>query len=151
MRLADRIAVMRKGLIVQTGDAEDLYRHPEDLFIARFFSEINELRARLVNGRVDHPLVDWPIDDLPESDDIIVCIRQQGVKLGPKGHGRAARVVDVRFMGDSATVEVAAEGLEQTIHASVRDGDTPEQGMEVGLTIDPSSVLIFPDPNVKDV
>ncbi|MCH9765868.1 MAG: ABC transporter ATP-binding protein, partial [Alphaproteobacteria bacterium] len=42
LRLGDRIAVMRKGRIVQVGNAEELYNAPKELFVARLFSEINE-------------------------------------------------------------------------------------------------------------
>ncbi len=151
MRLADRIAVMRSGLVVQAGDAEELYRQPTDLFVARFFSEINEVPGRVVRGRIVSPLLDWPIDHIPDNEEVVVCIRQQGIKLTSKGEGRAARVVDVRFMGDSAAVELAVEGLDQTIHACVRDGDTPTQSAEVGVAIDPSSVLIFPGRSVNNI
>src|SRR5215510_14123594 len=43
IRLGDRIAVMRAGRLVQAGTAEELYRNPADLFVARLFSEINEI------------------------------------------------------------------------------------------------------------
>ena len=43
IRLGDRIAVMRAGRLVQVGKAEELYRNPADLFVARLFSEINEI------------------------------------------------------------------------------------------------------------
>ena len=43
IRLGDRIAVMRAGRLVQAGKAEALYRNPADLFVARLFSEINEI------------------------------------------------------------------------------------------------------------
>ena len=43
IRLGDRIAVMRGGRLVQVGKAEELYRNPADLFVARLFSEINEI------------------------------------------------------------------------------------------------------------
>ena len=35
IRLGDRIAVMRAGRLVQAGKAEELYRNPADLFVAR--------------------------------------------------------------------------------------------------------------------
>ena len=50
MRMADRIALMRAGRLVQVGRPEELYRHPVDLMTARFFSEINEV-AGTVRGR----------------------------------------------------------------------------------------------------
>ena len=41
MRLADRVMLMEAGRIVQAGTAEDLYRRPASLTIARFFSDFN--------------------------------------------------------------------------------------------------------------
>src|SRR5690606_35249804 len=41
MRLGDRIALLRGGLLVQVGTAEELYSRPADMFAAGFFSEIN--------------------------------------------------------------------------------------------------------------
>jgi multiple sugar transport system ATP-binding protein len=36
MTMADRVAVMRGGVVVQLGPPADLYEHPVDLFVARF-------------------------------------------------------------------------------------------------------------------
>ena len=47
MRMGDRVALMRAGRIVQTGDALDLYRAPKDILAARTFSDLNELPARV--------------------------------------------------------------------------------------------------------
>src|SRR3712207_883896 len=44
LRMADRVAVMRAGRLVQTGIPEEIYRRPADLFVARFFCEMNEVR-----------------------------------------------------------------------------------------------------------
>ncbi|MEE9586439.1 MAG: ABC transporter ATP-binding protein, partial [Hyphomicrobiaceae bacterium] len=85
MRLADRIAVMRAGLIVQVGEAEELYRKPTDLFVARFFSEINEFGAKVAEGRLETPVIDLPADDYSDGDDVVVCIRQRGVRVLPAG------------------------------------------------------------------
>ena len=56
MRLGDRIAVMRAGRLVQAGKAEALYRSPADLFVARLFSEINEIGYRVAGGGIDTPI-----------------------------------------------------------------------------------------------
>ena len=52
LRLGDRIAVMRDGRIVQIGRAEALYRDPADLFVARLFSEINEVPLTVTGGHL---------------------------------------------------------------------------------------------------
>ena len=54
MRMGDRVALMRKGRIVQTGKALDLYRAPKDILAARTFSDLNELPARVEQGNARH-------------------------------------------------------------------------------------------------
>jgi iron(III) transport system ATP-binding protein len=56
MRMADRIALMRQGRLVQVGTSETLYSQPVDLFAARFFSELNELEGTATGGAVVTPL-----------------------------------------------------------------------------------------------
>ncbi|MFX1384834.1 MAG: ABC transporter ATP-binding protein [Promethearchaeota archaeon] len=41
MMVADRIAVINQGKIVQVGTPHEIYYHPNDLFVAYFMSEIN--------------------------------------------------------------------------------------------------------------
>jgi hypothetical protein len=65
------------------------------------------------------------------------------VRLLPAGEGIPARVLDVRFLGDVALVELAAQGLETPLLARIREGDTPAQGVEVGVGIDTGAVLVF--------
>ena len=50
MRLADRVALMNHGRIVQQGTPADLYHHPVDTFTATFFSEINRIEG-VVKGK----------------------------------------------------------------------------------------------------
>ncbi|HEU5395057.1 MAG TPA: ABC transporter ATP-binding protein, partial [Candidatus Methylomirabilis sp.] len=47
MALADRIAVMEGGRLVQVGTAEDLYARPADAFVAQFIGRMNLLPARI--------------------------------------------------------------------------------------------------------
>ena len=53
MRMADRIALLRDGRLVQVGTPDLLYRQPKDLFAAAFFSEINQFDGRVRDGAVD--------------------------------------------------------------------------------------------------
>jgi hypothetical protein len=50
----------------------------------------------------------------------------------------------VRFLGDQAVLEIAAQGFERPLLAVVHEGEQPERGAEVGLAVDPESVLVFP-------
>jgi putative spermidine/putrescine transport system ATP-binding protein len=43
MAIADRLAVMHAGRIVQVGDPESLYRHPAHPFVAEFLGRVNRI------------------------------------------------------------------------------------------------------------
>lgn len=45
VRLGDRIAIMRDGMVVQVGSAEDIVMHPADDYVADFVSGISRLKV----------------------------------------------------------------------------------------------------------
>jgi iron(III) transport system ATP-binding protein len=151
MRLADRIGVMRAGRLVQIGRAEDLYRAPSDLFVARLFSEINEVPYVVENGAIDTPVGRLPVSNVADGSAAVLGVRERaiGVVAG-NGTGVSGRVIDVKFLGDAMLVEVAAEGFEKPLRARTHAGEHFEKGAEVGLTIDPGRLLIFPASAVEE-
>jgi multiple sugar transport system ATP-binding protein len=58
MTLGDRVAVMREGVIQQTGTPRELYERPRNLFVAGFMGSpaMNVLPARFLDGRIQLPL-----------------------------------------------------------------------------------------------
>jgi len=147
MRMGDRVALMRRGRVVQTGNALELYRSPKDILAARTFSDLNELAARIDRGSALTPLGRFAANGLPDGTDAIVCVRQRGVRLLEAGQGVPARVLDARFLGDSALVEVAVQGLDAPLFARVKESDVPPQGAEIGVGIDSGAVLVFEAEN----
>ena len=143
MRLGDRIAVMRAGRIVQLGRAEDLYRQPVDLFVARLFSEINEIAWPVSGGVLVTPLGTFPAPAIADGTRAVLCIRQRAIKLLPEGQGHPARARHVRFLGDAALVEMAVQGFDAPIKAVVHESEVPERGRDIGIEIDPQRALVF--------
>jgi iron(III) transport system ATP-binding protein len=143
MRMGDRVALMRQGRVVQTGKALDLYRAPKDILAARTLSELNELAARVEGGGAATPLGRFAANGVPDGTEAIVCVRQRGVRLRAPGEGVPGRVLDARFLGDVALVEVAVQGLDAPLFARVAESDVPPQGAEVGIVIEPGAVLVF--------
>jgi len=147
MRMGDRVALMRKGRVVQTGKALDLYRAPKDIFAARTFSDLNELTAFVEQGSAATPLGRFAANEVPDGAEAIVCVRQRGVRLLDLGQGVPGRVLDARFLGDVALVEIAVQGLDAPIFARVKESDVPPQGAEIGVGIDIGAVLVFEADN----
>jgi ABC-type Fe3+/spermidine/putrescine transport system ATPase subunit len=50
MSISDRIAVMKKGRIVQIGSPQELYMHPKSLFVAHFIGESNFLEGYIIKA-----------------------------------------------------------------------------------------------------
>jgi iron(III) transport system ATP-binding protein len=144
MRMADRIALMRRGRLVQVGDAEALYDTPVDLFAARFFSELNEFDAVARGGAVETPFGAFPAPGRADGDSVVVAIRPQGLRLGPVGSGVDGRIIRRRFLGEVALIELALAGLDVPMKARLREDRPHVPGEDVGVSVDPRDVLVFP-------
>jgi iron(III) transport system ATP-binding protein len=144
MRIGNRIAVMRSGRIVQAGTAEELYHRPADLFVARLFSEINEIAYPVREGRVETPLGALAVPGLADGASAVVCLRERGITLTREGPGLAGRVLDIKFLGDVARLEVGVEGFDRPLKVRVRELDGWGCGAEVRVEIDADRALVFP-------
>ena len=144
MRIADRVVLMRAGLVVQAAPAEELYRHPTDILAARFFCDLNEVEGRCRDGRVATPVGIFEAPGLPEGAAAAVCIRPQGVRLRPPAFCIPGRVISRRFLGEVELVQVVVQGVERPLQARVRGPFATLPGQDVGVEIDPAEVLVFP-------
>ncbi|WP_443147457.1 ABC transporter ATP-binding protein [Prosthecomicrobium sp. N25] len=152
MRMGDRIALMRRGRLVQVGTASEIYHRPADLFTARFFSELNVVEGRAGGHEVETPLGRFETPGTLEGQAVEVAIRPQGVALQPadappdrrnRRPGVPGRVVETRFLGEVDLVEVAVEGLDQPLKARLRGGPALPPGTDVTVSVDPAEVLVF--------
>jgi iron(III) transport system ATP-binding protein len=147
MQLGDRIAVMRAGRIIQAGTAQALYHDPSDLFVARLFSQINEIPVTVTGGSISTPFGRYPANDHPDGTRLVMCVRQRAVWVYAADHDAsmlAGRVVATRFLGDLVLVAIAINGLDQPITSLVRGDRAPAIGDDVRIKVDPAGVVMFP-------
>lgn len=145
MRVADRILMMQAGRVIQSGQAEDFYKRPVSLDVARFFSELNEIEAICRDGIASTALGDIPVGPIGRSGRATVCIRPQGLRLlEPTADRPLARVLSGQYLGDTILVHLAVEGLERPLYSIVPDGEAPPPGKMVGIAADPDDLLVFP-------
>jgi iron(III) transport system ATP-binding protein len=147
MLVADRIALMRAGRLVQAGAPHDLYRAPADLFAARFFCELNEVPAIVrggpAGGVAECALGRFPAPDLRDGMAAIVAVRPQGISLRPTGSGIAGELVTRRFLGEVELLELRVNGVAEPLMARVRERVYLPPASAVGIAIDPAEVLVF--------
>ncbi len=146
MRMGDRIVVMRDGRLIQADTAENLYSYPQDVFVARMFSEINEIECTVNHGVLDTPVGEFSANGMVDGEKAVLCIRQKAVSfVKPNGNGRIGRIVRHKFLGDTALLDVVVDGLDAPLLVQMQQNQMPELSKEVGISIDPESVLIFPN------
>ena len=143
MRMADRVALMRGGRLLDVGNPAELYRSPGSLFAARFFSELNELEGTVRAGRVDTPLGQFDAGGIAEGAAAVVCVRPQGILLRPEGHCIPGRIVARRSLGEVDLFEIVVSGREKPLLARVREGGDRGPGEDVGVDVNLAEVLVF--------
>ncbi|WP_149540106.1 ABC transporter ATP-binding protein [Siccirubricoccus phaeus] len=148
MFLADRIALMRAGQVVQLGTPEELYLRPAEPFVATFLGEVNRLPARIAGGQAETPLGPLPAPPLPEGPAQLL-LRPEGVQVLPEGEGAPAEVEACRLLGATTLVHLAlADGAGGVLHLHARlpPGLALTRGQKVRVRMDPERAFVFPPP-----
>ncbi len=143
MRMADRIAVMRAGRIIQSGPPEELYARPADAGVALFFSEMNRSRGLVKNGRVATLFGDFPAPDgAGEGAAVEILIRLHAFRADPAGV--AVRISRARVLGPDTLVEGILEQDGAQVQARLAGAVAiPPNGI-LHLGVDPTHAFTFP-------
>jgi len=167
LSMADQIALLREGRIVQVGPPEQVYHRPANRFVADFMGETNFVPAETV-GRED-PIVrlhcpagelqssTYPAD-LPAAGNVTCSIRPEVIKIyrmgdpsAPKVNTLPVRRIDSTFLGEMSQHTLAL-GENDAITLKVFElnprPDSPLASSGDGkalIHIDPSDVVILQD------
>ncbi len=142
LSLADRVAVMRDGRILQVDTPARLYTHPADPFVATFVGD-----ADVLPGRADGSSVETPIGVLRSveatSGPVTVVLRPERVRIWLDGTG-IGTVRRVEYFGHDQLVEVELGG---GVHLRSRLGPDRDfvPGDRVSLAV-AGEVHAFPAP-----
>ena len=110
--LADRIALMRDGTVVQEGTPERVYTAPATRWAAEFVGAGNFLAGRYADGVVETPLGRFPTQNGNGTHgDVEVLIRPELLELHPDPAGEA-EVVGREFRGHDVFYRVLLDGVE---------------------------------------
>ncbi|MBS9403882.1 ABC transporter ATP-binding protein [Halomonas sp. TRM85114] len=152
MFMADRIALMRDGAIVQTGTPKELYCSPRDPFVVTFFGEVNQLDGVVSGGQVVTPVGKVEADWLPEGETVQVLIRPEALRVTERHDLPASRhthshIVMAKLLGRSSLLHLCAhgeDGREAHLHARIPGVFLPAEGQQVDIHLDTSQVFVFP-------
>jgi iron(III) transport system ATP-binding protein len=139
---ADVVAVLRDGVISQTGSPRELYLTPSDVEIARFLGEANVLPATLAAEHADTQLGALALRvarPATAACDGVVILRPEDLRIA-KANGSGppnALVTAVEYYGHDARVELVCDhpGGQMVLIARTAGDAAPEVGARVHCSV----------------
>jgi iron(III) transport system ATP-binding protein len=113
--LADRIALMRDGAIVQEGTSEEIYFSPASRWAAEFVGAANVLTGRVEDGLIQTSVGAFPANGASARASTQVLVRPELLELEPDPAG-AAEVVGREFRGHDVFYRLLLDGDELVSH-----------------------------------
>jgi iron(III) transport system ATP-binding protein len=144
MQIADRIALLHAGRLVQCDTPEALYARPATLFAARFFSALNELPGTCRRSGVETVFGRVAAPHLADGASAVVCVRPQHLRLVPAPAGVQARIVHATFLGEVEQLELAVAALEGPLTLRVFGRTRLAPGSIVHVDVHPPDVMVLP-------
>ena len=146
LSMADRIAVMHRGVIRRLGTPEEIYDHPGDCFTAKFLGDVNFIPGTLgEGGAFECALGKLPVaaGETPAGP-AVGAIRPERIRFAaPDEAGIAAKLVGRSFYGENCEWEFVAPGDVKLI---VRESAPQERklGSDCKLSFEPGFFMALP-------
>ena len=143
LSMADRVAVMQNGRIVQVGAPREIYAHPANRAVADFVGHANLWSGRITGpASVETPL--GPLVTAPHGrntgDTVAVLVRPESLRLGPAAdnvNSFPGIVSRDRFLGSFRRFDFQCRDMTLL-------GETGEMGEILAIHIPPGSIQLLP-------
>ncbi|WP_127144813.1 ABC transporter ATP-binding protein [Pelagibacterium montanilacus] len=142
LSLGDKVVLMRKGKVIETGTGDAIYTYPQTAYAAEFFSRVNRIPARRSGDWLDSPLGRFAAP-CGSSGPVFLYVRPQAVVLDEAGI--AAKVTRRVLLGEIEEVTLAVEGLADPLVMRTSERCGVSIGGDVRIGVNPDHVLVFAD------
>jgi len=150
LSMADRVAVMIGGTLLQLAPPQEIYDDPAHIEVARFLGQprINVLETRMdATGIVRFGALTLAVETAPPGERrVLIGVRPEFVRLRPRTDGiLRARIERTEFLGSEVIVHARLDAIGETIVARMAPADaaTLSTGMPVSVEIEPSRMMLF--------
>jgi spermidine/putrescine ABC transporter ATP-binding subunit len=156
--LSDRIMVVERGRIVQTGTPSELYENPASPYVADFIGTANLVPAKVLGAEGDLLVAAIGEErvrarrgarDFAPGAEVLLAIRPEKVLLEDRPDALSATVTETMFQGNSLRLKLelgggAAFAVDLPLQATLQQTGAPESGDRIGLRVDPANIIVFP-------
>jgi len=158
MTMADRIVVLRSGVVQQVGKTREVYSRPANTFVATF---VGSPPMNLFSGRIDRQgskmalagVVRVDLDGappLPDGTQVTLGIRPEDIRIRPSTSPDVDVVATIRLIEDVGAedfVTVDASGVRCIVRTT--DQGMLVEGAEVGLALDRDAFHLFDEDGIR--
>ncbi len=141
LSLADEVAVMMDGTVVQTSSPEDLYQRPATRTVASFVGEANFFPGTAENGCVRCLLGEIPATGAPDGE-VEAMLRPEALRLIAHPEGEAT-VVEREFYGHDQLVKLRLSSSGAVLYSRLGGGPGFKTGERVSVHVEGQAV-VFP-------
>ena len=139
MIMADDLALMDAGRVIQTGQPHDVYSRPTSIAAARLLGPINLIATDIQQGTATSVLGQTSTI-LPDGPAWMV-VRPTDLRITPVGTGLEATVVATGYAGAYRVVRASIGNHALSIHVT---DQAPAVGQTVSITAVPDRLLVLP-------
>jgi iron(III) transport system ATP-binding protein len=159
LSMADGMAVLKDGRIMQTGSPRQMYDRPSSRFVADFLGETNFLSAQILGREGGMVALECPAgrlrsssfpDNLPATGNVTCSVRPEAIQLLGQGHEPhglntfSATRVDSVYLGEIAQHQLAV-GDQVRFKAFELNPRPMDDGAALSIGVDPRDVVILQD------
>jgi iron(III) transport system ATP-binding protein len=143
--IADHVAVMQDGVLVQCDTPEAIYQHPSCSFVAEFIGQANTIPGIINNGQIETEIGTFPNQsDFHSESRVLVMIRPNDIQFTPSETG-SGRIESRQFQG-SQTVYAIRLASGQLIHCCMSPIPVYNIETSVIVHVTTSHTILFPQP-----
>ena len=149
LMMADHVAVLDRGLIVESGTPQALYDRPVSRFAAELFGEPQVFEGTIYDDRIVTPLGEWErcalVDPVASNGDALLVVDADRLELQPDDNGPL--INDIQSFGRFTRVSFDGTGGELTVILNWPKNAGTAIGVGSRVRVVPKSGAVFASPS----
>ncbi|MFT5423437.1 MAG: iron(III) transport system ATP-binding protein [Phycisphaerales bacterium] len=168
LSMADRVALLRDGKVMQLGTPREIYRRPNSRFVAEFLGETNLIEAKVISTDGDQTTLETPAGRVTSTvaggatvgGTVLISLRPEAIMLAPASEAQGGTGVlsaihaETTYLGETAQhlIDLPGAGRVKVAELNPFGGSHPgpelcsasKPGTPVGLRVHPDDVVVLP-------
>jgi iron(III) transport system ATP-binding protein len=143
--MADHVAVMQDGVLVQCDTPEVIYQQPSCSFVAEFIGQANTIPGIIQNGQIETEIGTFPNQsDFLSDSRVLVMVRPNDIEFTPSESG-SGKIESRQFQGSQTVYGIRLKSG-QLIHCCMKPIPVYNIETSVIVHITTSHTILFPQP-----